>query len=72
MKVARRFIQAVKRQTSFLHLAQSFREVLSDNVIAQNLINELDAIDITSIGAQAIFTTADCKQDQSDLHEECM
>ncbi|XP_047124396.1 DNA-binding protein RFX6 isoform X1 [Hydra vulgaris] len=70
MQVARRFVQAVKRQISFLHLAQSFREVLSDKVIAQNLINELNAIDITSIGAQALFTTADCKQDQSNLHEE--
>lgn len=70
LQVARRFVQAVKRQVSFLHLAQSFREVLSDKTIASNLLNELDSMDIKSIGAQAIYTTVDCCQDQNDLHEE--
>ena len=71
LSVTRRFVQGVQRQISFLHLAKSFREVLADKTIASNLLNELDAIDIKSIGAQACYTTVDCTQDQVDLHEEC-
>ena len=70
--VARQFVQSVKRQSSFLHLAKSFREVLGDKTISSNLLKELDTIDIKSIGAQAVYTTVDCTQDQADLHELCM
>lgn len=70
LNVARRFVQSVKRQSSFLHLAKSFREVLSDKTISSNLLTELDTIDIKSIGAQAVYTTVDCTQDQTDLHEQ--
>lgn len=69
--VSRRFVQAVKRQISFLHLAQSFREVLSDSEIASKLLTELDHIDMKSIGVQAIYTTFDCTDDQAELHEQC-
>ena len=69
--MARRFIFAVKRQVSFLHLAKSFREVLSDNNIADNLLAELDNMDNKTIGLQALYTTFDCAEDQTELHEKC-
>lgn len=71
VSVARRFVQTVQRQISFLHLAKSFREVLGDKTIASNLVNELDMVDIKSIGAQAVYTTVDCTKDQIELHEQC-
>ena len=45
--------------------------MLSDNNIADNLLAELDNMDNKAIGLQALYTTFDCAEDQTELHEKC-
>ncbi|XP_072016199.1 DNA-binding protein RFX6-like [Amphiura filiformis] len=62
--VARRFVQALKRQTSFLHLTQTSRPVLFDQQLVDQMISDIEKVDLSSIGSQALLTTA---ADDSDM-----
>ncbi|GFO39611.1 DNA-binding protein rfx6-like [Plakobranchus ocellatus] len=53
LPVARRFAQSLKRQTSFLHLAQTARPVLYDASLVNAMIADVERIDISSITSQA-------------------
>ncbi|XP_019639148.1 PREDICTED: DNA-binding protein RFX6-like isoform X1 [Branchiostoma belcheri] len=64
LPVARRFAQSLKRQVSFLHLAQTSRPVLFDQQLVDQMIDDISEVDLTSIGSQALYTsTADGDQD---------
>ncbi|XP_025086183.1 DNA-binding protein RFX6-like isoform X1 [Pomacea canaliculata] len=52
LPVARRFAQALKRQTSFLHLAQTARPVLYDAQMVNSMIADIDRIDLPCIESQ--------------------
>ncbi|ELT92343.1 hypothetical protein CAPTEDRAFT_220726 [Capitella teleta] len=52
--VARRFSQSLKRQSSFLHLAQTARPVLFDAQLVNQMISDLDKIDLHTIGSHAM------------------
>ncbi|KAK3610931.1 hypothetical protein CHS0354_022198 [Potamilus streckersoni] len=59
LPVARTFAQALKRQTSFLHLAQTARPVLYDAQLVNQMIADVDRIDLNSIGSHALNTNND-------------
>ncbi|KAK3101138.1 hypothetical protein FSP39_001224 [Pinctada imbricata] len=59
LPVARRFAQAMKRQTSFLHLAQTARPVLYDANMVNQMIADVDSIDLNSIGSHALHSQSD-------------
>uniref|UniRef100_A0A0L8HQS5 RFX1-4/6/8-like BCD domain-containing protein n=1 Tax=Octopus bimaculoides TaxID=37653 RepID=A0A0L8HQS5_OCTBM len=63
LPVAHRFSQSLKRQTSFLHLAQTARPVLYDVHMVNQMIADVDRVDLGSIGSQALYTDTDCEQD---------
>ncbi|XP_072182085.1 DNA-binding protein RFX6-like [Diadema setosum] len=61
--VARRFVQSLKRQSSFLHLAQTSRPVLFDQQLVDQMIGDLEKVDLGSIGSQAMLSVS---QDDTD------
>ncbi|XP_064602079.1 DNA-binding protein RFX6-like [Liolophura sinensis] len=70
LPVARRFAQALKRQTSFLHLAQTARPVLYDPNLVNQMISDVDRIDLSSIGSQALYSSTDTDTADLDLNAE--
>ncbi|XP_033106140.1 DNA-binding protein RFX6-like [Anneissia japonica] len=56
MPVARRFVLSLKRQASFLHLAQTARPVLFDQGIIDHMIKDIDLIDTNCIGSHAFLS----------------
>ncbi|XP_013406987.1 DNA-binding protein RFX6 [Lingula anatina] len=63
MPVARRFAQCLKRQTSFLHLAQTARPVLYDVNMVNQMIQDVERIDMNSISTHAFAASSDNEQD---------
>ncbi|GAB1605060.1 DNA-binding protein RFX6-like [Argonauta hians] len=63
LPVAHRFSQSLKRQTSFLHLAQTARPVLYDVHMVNQMIADVDRVDLSCIGSQALYTDTDCEHD---------
>ncbi|TTT30468.1 DNA-binding protein RFX6 [Bagarius yarrelli] len=56
LPVARRFVSSLKRQTSFLHLAQIARPALFDQNVVTAMVNDIDKVDLNSIGSQALLS----------------
>ncbi|KAF7690521.1 DNA-binding protein RFX6 [Silurus meridionalis] len=56
LPIARRFVSSLKRQTSFLHLAQIARPALFDQSIVMAMVNDIDKVDLNSIGSQALLS----------------
>ncbi|KAB5540054.1 hypothetical protein PHYPO_G00096930 [Pangasianodon hypophthalmus] len=56
LPIARRFVSSLKRQTSFLHLAQIARPALFDQNIVTAMVNDIDKVDLNSIGSQALLS----------------
>ncbi|XP_072512645.1 DNA-binding protein RFX6 [Salminus brasiliensis] len=56
LPIARRFVSSLKRQTSFLHLAQIARPALFDQNIVTSMVNDIDKVDLNSIGSQALLS----------------
>uniref|UniRef100_A0A4W4ET45 DNA-binding protein RFX6 n=1 Tax=Electrophorus electricus TaxID=8005 RepID=A0A4W4ET45_ELEEL len=56
MPIARRFVSSLKRQTSFLHLAQIARPALFDQNVVTSMVNDIDKVDLNSIGSQALLS----------------
>ncbi|KAL8186442.1 UNVERIFIED_CONTAM: DNA-binding protein rfx6 [Gekko kuhli] len=58
LPIARRFVSALKRQTSFLHLAQIARPALFDQHIVNAMVADIERVDLHSIGSQALLTVS--------------
>ncbi|KAL7888465.1 hypothetical protein AOLI_G00034390 [Acnodon oligacanthus] len=56
LPIARRFVSSLKRQTSFLHLAQIARPALFDQNVVTSMVNDIDKVDLNSIGSQALLS----------------
>ncbi|XP_017311664.1 DNA-binding protein RFX6 [Ictalurus punctatus] len=56
LPIARRFVSSLKRQTSFLHLAQIARPALFDQNVVTAMVNDVDKVDLNSIGSQALLS----------------
>ncbi|XP_077593177.1 DNA-binding protein RFX6 isoform X1 [Stigmatopora nigra] len=50
LPVARRFVSSLKRQTSFLHLAQIARPALFDQSVVSNMVSDMDNVDLNGMG----------------------
>ncbi|XP_034777444.2 DNA-binding protein RFX6-like [Acipenser ruthenus] len=71
LPIARRFVSSLKRQTSFLHLAQIARPALFDQNIVNSMVCDIEKVDLNSIGSQALLTVSGCTDHQdSDLYSE--
>lgn len=71
LPIARRFVSSLKRQTSFLHLAQIARPALFDQNIVNSMVCDIEKVDLNSIGSQALLTMSGCTDHQdSDLYSE--
>ncbi|XP_022518563.2 DNA-binding protein RFX6 isoform X2 [Astyanax mexicanus] len=72
LPIARRFVSSLKRQTSFLHLAQIARPALFDQNVVTSMVNDIDKVDLNSIGSQALLSnTSDHDLDfYSELFQE--
>ncbi|XP_077157310.1 DNA-binding protein RFX6 isoform X2 [Paroedura picta] len=58
LPIARRFVSSLKRQTSFLHLAQIARPALFDQHIVNAMVADIERVDLHSIGSQALLTVS--------------
>ena len=72
MHVARQFALSVKRQTSFLHLAQTARPVIQDNETADQMATDLEQVDLNCLGAEAMFTSYDELNKGNDIDKEVL
>ncbi|KAL2081954.1 hypothetical protein ACEWY4_021772 [Coilia grayii] len=69
LPIARQFVSSLKRQTSFLHLAQIARPALFDQNVVNSMVADIDKVDLQSIGSQAFLTVSTSDKD-SDLYSE--
>ncbi|KAG9347508.1 hypothetical protein JZ751_005075, partial [Albula glossodonta] len=70
LPIARRFVSSLKRQTSFLHLAQIARPALFDQNVVNSMVCDIDKVDLNSIGSQALLTISNGAEQDSDLYSE--
>ncbi|XP_048841504.1 DNA-binding protein RFX6 isoform X3 [Brienomyrus brachyistius] len=70
LPIARRFVSSLKRQTSFLHLAQIARPALFDQNVVNSMVSDIDKVDLSSIGSQALLTISSSGDHDSDLYSE--
>ncbi|XP_051952559.1 LOW QUALITY PROTEIN: DNA-binding protein RFX6-like [Xyrauchen texanus] len=68
LPIARRFVSSLKRQTSFLHLAQIARPALFDQKVVTSMVNDIDKVDLNSIGSQALLSITN--DQDSDFYSE--
>ncbi|XP_030051384.1 DNA-binding protein RFX6 [Microcaecilia unicolor] len=70
LPIARRFVSALKRQTSFLHLAQIARPALFDQNVVNSMVNDIEKVDLHSIGSQALLTVSGNADSDSEAYTE--
>ncbi|XP_077366632.1 DNA-binding protein RFX6 isoform X2 [Festucalex cinctus] len=56
LPIARRFVSSLKRQTSFLHLAQIARPALFDQSVVSNMVADMDNVDLNSISLHSLLS----------------
>ncbi|XP_049613706.1 DNA-binding protein RFX6 [Syngnathus scovelli] len=56
LPIARRFVSSLKRQTSFLHLAQIARPALFDQSVVSNMVADMDKVDLNSISLHSLLS----------------
>ncbi|KAM6180819.1 DNA-binding protein RFX6 [Erethizon dorsatum] len=70
MPIVRRFVSSLKRQTSFLHLAQIARPALFDQHVVNSMVSDIEKVDLNSIGSQALLTISGSTDAESDMYSE--
>ncbi|XP_062043669.1 DNA-binding protein RFX6 [Lepus europaeus] len=68
--IVRRFVSSLKRQTSFLHLAQIARPALFDQHVVNSMVSDIEKVDLNSIGSQALLTISGSADTDSDSYTE--
>ncbi|XP_028628452.1 DNA-binding protein RFX6 [Grammomys surdaster] len=68
--ILRRFVSSLKRQTSFLHLAQIARPALFDQHVVNAMVSDIEKVDLNSIGSQALLTISNTADTESDIYSE--
>uniref|UniRef100_A0AAQ6ID79 DNA-binding protein RFX6 n=1 Tax=Anabas testudineus TaxID=64144 RepID=A0AAQ6ID79_ANATE len=56
LPIARRFVSSLKRQTSFLHLAQIARPALFDQAVVTSMVLDIDNVELSSISSQPLLS----------------
>nr|XP_060630430.1 DNA-binding protein RFX6 [Anolis sagrei ordinatus] len=70
LPIARRFVSSLKRQTSFLHLAQIARPALFDQHIVNAMVADIDKVDLYSIGSQALLAVSGSMESDGESYIE--
>ncbi|XP_044147680.1 DNA-binding protein RFX6 [Bufo gargarizans] len=70
LPIARRFVSSLKRQTSFLHLAQIARPALFDQNIVNAMTSDIEKVDLYSIGSQALLSSCSGADSDIDVYTE--
>nr|KAF6462934.1 regulatory factor X6 [Molossus molossus] len=68
--IVRRFVSSLKRQTSFLHLAQIARPALFDQHVVNSMVSDIEKVDLNSIGSQALLTISGSTDTETDIYTE--
>ncbi|XP_017813875.3 DNA-binding protein RFX6 [Papio anubis] len=68
--IVRRFVSSLKRQTSFLHLAQIARPALFDQHVVNSMVSDIERVDLNSIGSQALLTVSGSTDTESGIYTE--
>ncbi|KAM4633301.1 DNA-binding protein RFX6 [Polymixia lowei] len=70
LPIARRFVSSLKRQTSFLHLAQIARPALFDQAVVNSMVVDIDKVDLNSISSQPLLTITTTGDQEADIYSE--
>uniref|UniRef100_A0A3Q3MPJ9 DNA-binding protein RFX6 n=1 Tax=Mastacembelus armatus TaxID=205130 RepID=A0A3Q3MPJ9_9TELE len=70
LPIARRFVSSLKRQTSFLHLAQIARPALFDQAIVSSMVLDIDNVDLSSISSQPLLSINTTGDQDPDIYSE--
>ncbi|XP_054617948.1 DNA-binding protein RFX6 [Dunckerocampus dactyliophorus] len=70
LPIARRFVSFLKRQTSFLHLAQIARPALFDQNVVTNMVLDIDNVDLHSISLQSLLSITAAIDHEHDAYSE--
>ncbi|XP_014452870.1 DNA-binding protein RFX6 isoform X1 [Alligator mississippiensis] len=70
LPIARRFVSSLKRQTSFLHLAQIARPALFDQLVVNSMVSDIEKVDLNSIGSQALLTVSSSPDSDGEVYTE--
>ncbi|KAM8846114.1 LOW QUALITY PROTEIN: DNA-binding protein RFX6 [Synchiropus picturatus] len=70
LPMARRFVSSLKRQTSFLHLAQIARPALFDQMVVTNMVLDIDNVDLSSISSQPLLSVTAAGDQDPDVYSE--
>nr|XP_011712233.1 DNA-binding protein RFX6 isoform X2 [Macaca nemestrina] len=68
--IVRRFVSSLKRQTSFLHLAQIARPALFDQHVVNSMVSDIERVDLNSIASQALLTISGSTDTESGTYTE--
>ncbi|CAG5960140.1 unnamed protein product, partial [Menidia menidia] len=70
LPIARRFVSSLRRQTSFLHLAQIARPALFDQAVVTSMVLDIDNVDLSSISSQPLLSITFSGDQDSDIYSE--
>ncbi|NWR74933.1 RFX6 protein, partial [Centropus unirufus] len=70
LPIARRFVSSLKRQTSFLHLAQIARPALFDQHVVNSMVSDIEKVDLNSIGSQALLAVSGSTDSDGEIYGE--
>uniref|UniRef100_A0A8C0V3Y1 DNA-binding protein RFX6 n=1 Tax=Cyanistes caeruleus TaxID=156563 RepID=A0A8C0V3Y1_CYACU len=70
LPIARRFVSSLKRQTSFLHLAQIARPALFDQHVVNSMVSDIEKVDLNSIGSQALLAVSGSTDSDGEAYSE--
>ncbi|KAJ1152291.1 hypothetical protein NDU88_005067 [Pleurodeles waltl] len=70
LPIARRFVSSLKRQTSFLHLAQIARPALFDQNVVNSMVSDIEKVDLHSIGSQAFLSGSGAADSEAEAYTE--
>ncbi|XP_071323969.1 DNA-binding protein RFX6 [Trachinotus anak] len=70
LPIARRFVSSLKRQTSFLHLAQIARPALFDQAVVTSMVLDIDNVDLSSISSQPLLSINAAGDQDPDIYSE--
>ncbi|XP_068792552.1 DNA-binding protein RFX6 isoform X2 [Struthio camelus] len=70
LPIARRFVSSLKRQTSFLHLAQIARPALFDQHVVNSMVSDIEKVDLNSIASQALLAVSGSTDSDGEVYTE--
>ncbi|XP_068609929.1 DNA-binding protein RFX6 [Brachionichthys hirsutus] len=70
LPIARHFVSSLKRQTSFLHLAQIARPALFDQAVVTGMVLDIDSVDLSSISSQPLLSVNIIGDHDPDIYSE--